>query len=217
MVSTVVEGEELGEALLASLRSEAAGVLGENVAQEIGAAVANGDLDTAAQLIAHAALGCATGLIGSGDCVSGASGAVIGEATALLYKEHITGWFADRMTDVQAGTLDAEQLIQDLEQMRKDGVDIARLFSGLTVGLAGGDVNVAAEAGANAAEHNGLSKLYGELVSFFSQGDRACRTQACLTVLGIVYAGAVIEGMTFQDEDPELCWDTQDDTRIRSI
>ena len=147
-VSTIVEGQELGDALLDSLRTEAAGVLGENVAQEIGAAVASGDLDTAGQLIAHGALGCATGAIAAGDCASGAAGAVIGEATALIYKEQIEGWLSD------AEAFELDQFLDQAGEMQQAGVDLAKLTSGLLVGLAGGDVDVAAGAGANAAEHN---------------------------------------------------------------
>ena len=147
-VSTIVEGQELGDALLDSLRTEAAGVLGENVAQEIGAAVASGDLDTAGQLIAHGALGCATGAIAAGDCASGAAGAVIGEATALIYKEQIEGWLSD------AEAFELDQFLDQAGEMQQAGVDLAKLISGLLVGVAGGDVDVAAGAGANAAEHN---------------------------------------------------------------
>ncbi|MEJ8561539.1 hypothetical protein QTO30_10155 [Yoonia sp. GPGPB17] len=53
----------------------------------IGNAAALGDLDRATQLIAHTALGCATGEIGSGDCSSGAIGAFAGELSALLYTD----------------------------------------------------------------------------------------------------------------------------------
>ena len=149
-VSTVVEGQDLGDALLGSLRSEAAAILGENVAQEIGAAVENGDMDTAGQLIAHAALGCVTGLIGSDDCASGAGGAVIGEAAALIYEQQIDGWLAD----AQDGTLSIDEITDQLDAMKDAGVDIARLASGFSVGMAGGNVDVASGAGANAAENN---------------------------------------------------------------
>ena len=149
-VSTLIEGEALVDALLSSLRAEAAGVLGENLAQEIGAAVDNGDLDTAGQLIAHAALGCATGLLAADDCPSAAAGAVIGEATALLYRQRIIKW----IEDAEAGTLSFGELFQQLDAMKAAGVDLARLASGLVVGVAGGQAELAAQAGANAAENN---------------------------------------------------------------
>ena len=102
-VSTVIEGEDLGAALLGSLRSEAAG-----------------------QLIAHAALGCATGLLGSDDCASGATGAVIGEATALIYQQQIDGWL-----EAETGTLSIDEITDQLEEMKASGVDLARLASAL--------------------------------------------------------------------------------------
>ena len=190
-VSTVVEGQDLGDALLGSLRSEAAAILGENVAQEIGAAVANGDLDTAGQLIAHAALGCVTGLIGSDDCASGAGGAVIGEAAALIYKEHLKDWYVDRVADIQDGTFDPQQLLQDLKQLQADGVDIARLVSGLSAGLAGLDVNVASQAGANSAANNVLDTPW-DVISLTLAADELNLALQERDTLLIILAGAAL-------------------------
>ena len=190
-VSTVIEGQDFGDALLGSLRSEAAGILGENVAQEIGAAVANGDLDTAGQLIAHTALGCATGLIGSGDCASGAGGAFMGEAAGLIYKEYLKDWYVDRVGDIEDGTLDPQQLLRDLQQMKADGVDIARLVSGLGAGLAGLDVNVASRAGGNAAANNALETPW-DVISLSLAADELNLALAERDTLLIILAGAAL-------------------------
>ena len=151
-VTSAVYGEDFGDAFVTSLRSKAAETLGEHVAGEIGKAVANGKMDTAGQMIAHAALGCAMGSIASDDCASGATGAVIGETVGLLYAEKIDEW----LQDAQTGTLKTDEVISQLEKMKKDGVDMAKLASGLAVALGGGDVNLAAMTGGNAAENNAL-------------------------------------------------------------
>ena len=151
-VTSAVYGEDFGDAFVTSLRSKAAETLGEHVAGEIGSAVKDGDMDTAGQMIAHAALGCAMGSIASDDCASGATGAVIGETVGLLYAEKIKEW----AQDTKNGTLDKEEVFSQLKKMKNDGVDIVKLASGFAVALGGGDVNLAAMTGGNAAENNAL-------------------------------------------------------------
>ena len=155
-VSTAIQGGEFGASFVAALRMEASDVLGENLAQEIGTAVEIGDLDTAGQLIAHAALGCAVGYIGSGECASGAAGGVIGETVGLITQSRIEAWVNERALDVLTEKISLDQLLEELNEMQSKGVDIAKLVSGLTVAVAGGDVDVAAQTGANAAENNAL-------------------------------------------------------------
>ena len=154
-VTSAVYGEDFGDAFVTSLRSKAAETLGEHVAGEIGTAVEDGDMDTAGQMIAHAALGCAMGSIASDDCASGAAGAVIGETVGLLYAEKIKEW----AQDAKNGTLDKEEVFSQLKKMKKDGVDMAKLASGFAVALGGGDVNLAAMTGGNAAENNSFNLI----------------------------------------------------------
>ena len=151
-VTSAVYGEDFGDAFVTSLRSKASEVLGEHVANGIGKAVANGKMDTAGQMIAHAALGCAMGSIASDDCASGTAGAVVGEAVGLLYKDNIDQW----LEDAENGTFEAGEIINQLEKMKADGVNMAKLASGFAVALGGGDVNLAAMTGGNAAENNAL-------------------------------------------------------------
>ena len=159
-VTTAVYGEDFGDAFVTSLRSKAAETLGEHFAEGIGSAVEDGDMDTAGQMIAHAALGCAMGSIASDDCASGATGAVIGETVGLLYAEKIKEW----AQDAKNGTLDKEEVFNLLEKMKDDGVNIAKLASGFAVALGGGDVNLAAMTGGNAAENNALELVLMYLI-----------------------------------------------------
>jgi len=146
-VSTAIEGGKLDKNLLDALRLEASSVLGKYVAQQIGEAAHNGDIDKVSQLIAHAALGCATGAIATGDCKAGAVGAVVGEITADLVSKSIDNALRNR-------DLTREEAIELVNDWRAKGVDLARVSAGLAAALAGGDVDTGANAGGNAAENN---------------------------------------------------------------
>jgi filamentous hemagglutinin len=146
-VSTAIEGGKLDDNLLGALRLEAAAVLSENVAQEIGKAYHTGEIDKVSQMIAHAALGCAAGAIAAGDCKSGAIGGVVGEVTAELIEKSIH----DTLTE---GDLTRDEAIVLVNNWRASGVDVARVAAGLAAALAGGDVDTGADAGGNAAENN---------------------------------------------------------------
>lgn len=117
-------------------------MIGEVGANEIGNAAKSGDINTAAQYIAHAALGCAVGAVGGGDCASGATGGVVGELTGDIYK-----------------TLTEDDLVDALasgkfEDWERKGVDLARLSSALVAFATGLDVDTAAGTGENAAKNN---------------------------------------------------------------
>ncbi len=155
-VSTAIQDGKLDENLISALRMEAASVIGENAAQEISIAVDDGNLNTAGQLIAHAALGCVVGAAASGDCGSGAAGGVVGETVGLITKARLANWLEKRVGDARSGEVSEEQLIQELNTYQDAGVDVARLVSGFAVAVAGGDVDTAALTGGNAAENNAL-------------------------------------------------------------
>lgn len=104
-------------------------------------------------MIAHAALGCATGAISGGDCVGGAAG---GEATALLMLEN---WTRSTLVQLKTGTLQEADLAADYAAFRSVGINVATLTGGLTALLVGGDVSTGAMTGGNAASNNALPVL----------------------------------------------------------
>lgn len=146
-VSTAIEGGKLDDKLLDAFRLEAASVLSENVAQEIGKAYHTGGIDKVSQMIAHAALGCAAGAIAAGDCKAGAIGGVVGEVTAELVEQSIYNALTER-------DLTRDEAVVLVNNWRASGVDVARVAAGLAAALAGGDVGAGADAGGNAAENN---------------------------------------------------------------
>ena len=162
-VETVIQGGDFGDNLMSALRLAAADMVGKVAAEEIGQAKFNGDIGTSAQLIAHAALGCATGAIQSGDCAGGAAGGVAGELVAQI---QLQAWVRDKLEQAESlrgQTLTAQEammiralLESDFERFRAKGVDVARLAGGLAAALAGGDVDTGANTGGNAAENNAI-------------------------------------------------------------
>ncbi len=99
-------------------------------------------LNPAGQQVLHALLGCASGAVqtGSQGCAAGAAGAVLGELAA--------GWFNPDGSKSAAETVAFANLVAGL-----GGALIARNGSDAA------SVNIAATAGANAAEHNYLSHV----------------------------------------------------------
>ena len=150
-VEATINGQPLGDALISALRQQAALVLGETLAEEIGAAVHEGGMQRLPQLIAHAAVGCLTGSVATGDCKGGAAGAVAGELTA----DAISAMIEDDLREAFArGTLSEAEAEHMVLEWRANGVNVARLAGGLAAALAGGDVDTGADAGGNAAENN---------------------------------------------------------------
>jgi len=160
-VDATLGGRDLDEALRANLLSAAASTIGAELAGEIGEAARNGDIDTVAQLAAHAALGCGMGAATGGDdgCASGAGGAVVGELVGMAVEAEVQEEL--KRAIASGGAFDGDALIQ----LRETGVDFARLASALAVAVAGGDAAVAADTGANAAENTALETVW-DLVSF---------------------------------------------------
>ncbi|WP_430511446.1 DUF637 domain-containing protein [Pannonibacter phragmitetus] len=150
-VEATINGQPLGDALISALRQQAALVLGETLAEEIGAAVHEGGMQRLPQLIAHAAVGCLTGSVATGDCKGGAAGAFAGELTA----DAISAMIEDDLREAFArGTLSEAEAEHMVLEWRESGVNVARLAGGLAAALAGGDVDTGADAGGNAAENN---------------------------------------------------------------
>lgn len=155
-VQTTVEGQPLDQSLISALRLAAADTLGTSVATEIGKAVHGGEIDTAAQLIAHAALGCATGTISAGDCAGGAVGAVSGEITAGLYfSEQQQQAFGEELANaISDGSLTKDKADALIKDWRNRGISIASLAGGLAAAMAGGTVDAGASAAGTAVENN---------------------------------------------------------------
>lgn len=168
--TTLVNGgsfDDFSDVFVQSLAQNAINTIGENLAREIGIAKYNGNINTAVQYVAHASVGCLTGTLttqlegGESElgCVSGAGGAVIGEFIAQQYKENLQGdleaWVG--LQTSEGYVVDEAAIMAQALEFKRQGVNLARLGAALTAFALGGDVNIAAETGANAAENNALS------------------------------------------------------------
>jgi len=160
-LSTAIEGGDLSDNLKQALRASVASALGEAAANEIGESYlkarkegGNNPLKYASHKIAHAALGCATGQIGSGDCESGALGGLVGAITAEAYDQQ-RDEFVEDLNELYKGEGKDQELVQaKVRKWTEMGVDVSKVAAGLVAAAAGKDVDVAANAGGNAAEHN---------------------------------------------------------------
>jgi filamentous hemagglutinin len=125
-------------------------------------------------------------------CFSGAGGAVIGEFVADQFKDHHQiaerqkateewlekiGISEENNTSYSDLTPEQKRIMKkeipanfitakDLDDLRKAGVDLAKLSAGLAAFVAKADVNIAADAGRNAAENNALPLVwYGAMLA----------------------------------------------------
>lgn len=150
VISTAINGGSLEQALGDAIKGAVLDTAAAQAAHGIGNLVKDGQLNAFTQAVAHAIAGCAVGAAradSSEDCAAGALGAAIGELAASAYGR------------------------------QPDTVAFASMISGLAVAIAGGDasqINLGAQAGANAAANNYLN--HPEAMRLRQLAD-ACKTQ----------------------------------------
>jgi filamentous hemagglutinin len=168
-VQTIANGgdvDDFGDGFVQALAQAAINRLGEELANEIGVAKHNDQIDTALQFVAHAGVGCLTGTLttkvsgGSSNlgCYSGAGGAVVGEAIGQAYEAALEGDLKEWMREqtAEGNIINQDAVMAQAYAFKAQGVDMAKLSAALTAFVLGGDVNIAASTGANAAENNAL-------------------------------------------------------------
>jgi filamentous hemagglutinin len=156
------DSDDFFNAFGAALASDAVVRIGKHYANAIGDAKKNGQIETATQYIAHAALGCAYGAaqtaITSGNsagvsdgCASGAGGAVVGEAVAQYVRNDFFDAAGElrKNKDVSLAELDALY-----QKYKAQGVVFAKLGAGLAALAFDGDISIATSTGENAAKNN---------------------------------------------------------------
>jgi hypothetical protein len=75
----------------------------------------------ASALIAHAALGCASGAVASGDCASGAVGGVAGEIVGTITEARIEAWLGETLSAAQNGTADIGAIYGEINRIQCGG------------------------------------------------------------------------------------------------
>ena len=176
-VQTALQGGNLGDNLVANLKTAGIAAVGAEAAGFIGQAYDHGNIDYATRLVAQAAVGCGMGAA-SGNCASGAGGAVIGEVAGDLYLQ------------MQDAIRDPKNHKLDIAQLKQDGVNMARLVGGLTALVAGGDVTTAVQTAGNAAEQNAFRLVTLTLKAANKLG-QIYRTTGKLTVQNLKDTGMV--------------------------
>jgi len=177
-VSVVANGGSISDfkdQFVQAMAHSAISKIGEELAKEIGAAKDSGNINTALQYVAHAGVGCLTGtattLLSDGEtslgCTSGAGGAIVGEAIGQLYQstleEDLNQWLEEEIA--KGENISRADITKKAYEFKQRGVDLARLGAAMTAFTLGGDVDIAAATGANAAENNALFTITALLVA----------------------------------------------------
>jgi len=170
--------------------------VGAQGAIAIGAAVGSNDMNKAFQLLAHAALGCAIGTATTGTrdggkgCVGGAVGGVTGELMADFLRNQLLAGNLEFLTSSTLN-INGEQVI----------INGGKLAGAMGAFLVGGDVNVGAATGANAAEYNSLT-MVRTLVTLGRALIALSNSPAGITLNGVLSAmGALDDVQTLLKED----------------
>ncbi|MDO8344104.1 MAG: DUF637 domain-containing protein [Cellvibrio sp.] len=172
-ISMAVNGgnsDTFKQMFIQAVAMDAINFVGEKLANKIGDAAKlpkDQRISVGAKYISHAALGCMTGALTSQlndadkklGCASGAGGAVIGEYVGSLYAnkldEEMKEWIDESIKeDGERPSFTQQQ--EKFDYFKAKGVDMARLAAALTAFASGGDVNIAANSGQNAAQNNAL-------------------------------------------------------------
>ena len=145
----------------------------QEVKNKDGTTTTKRQISESAQLASHFATGCLIGeLRAKGGCGSGAFGALIGEAVALSYKGKVDSIETAITDEYDSAIKENRPVNSELINQHTEALDsikasqiinIAKLASAIAVGAAGGDVDIAADAGGNAAEHNGLGDIFEKI------------------------------------------------------
>ena len=169
-VQTALRGGNLGDNLVASLKTagiaavgaELSGVIGDEYRQ----AARDGidPLEYGLQKVVHAALGCGMAAAGGGHCGAGAAaGAVSAVTTDALYNSAAKK-AAELNRLALGGKATTADALRTMVQWEQDGVDLGRLAGPLGALVAGGreavDINMGAEIGGNVAAHNFLETVW---------------------------------------------------------
>lgn len=141
VINHAVYGGDLQQQLEQSLKSALIDTGAAQSANWIGDQKEKNNLNYVTHKLAHAIAGCAAGAAKAGDCSSGALGAVVGEISAELYSSDST----------------AGMTPEQIDKMKTDTINFARIMASVAEAVTGGNaasINIAASAGANAAENN---------------------------------------------------------------
>ncbi|UOO83192.1 S-layer family protein [Uruburuella testudinis] len=140
VISTTINGGSLGD----SLESAIIAALVQTAHGAAASKIKGLNQHYVAHKIAHAVAGCAAAAANKDKCQDGAIGAVVGE----IVGEHLT-----KNTDFSSMTL------EQVEQETKKITAYAKLVAGTTAGIAGGNVNVAAQSAQTAVENNAIKAV----------------------------------------------------------
>lgn len=163
-----------------TLVTNAINTIGQKLANNIATA---DSLDKAAQYISNAALGCLTENLtaklseqdAKDACLSGAGGAVIAVGLADILEQKTKNLITTTVSEGQVSQSSAE-LSATLSFLNDNRVDISRLFAGLVVFAAHGDVNAASNGAGviGAAQEQRIMRTVGVGRTILAMGMAGC-------------------------------------------
>ncbi|WP_240664214.1 DUF637 domain-containing protein, partial [Neisseria meningitidis] len=181
-VHTAINGgslkDNLGDAALGAIVSTVHGEVASKIKFNLSE-------DYIAHKIAHAVAGCAAAAANKGKCQDGAIGAVVGE---------IVGEALVKNTDFSGMTA------SEIEKAKANITAYAKLVAGATVGVTGGNVDVAANASETAVKNNALDIIWdignlvwdgGKWIYAKSIGDKQMAREAAID-FGVDAAAAAV-------------------------
>ncbi len=164
-----IDGRSPGEAITGALLGALAQGIGAEIAGEIGEAyteAAENGIDPfefALHKALHAGLGCGLAAAGGGDCASGAVGGAAGAVFTDIFFDP-SDEVAELAGEVAAGRLTNDEMLEQLGEWQRLGVDMTQLAGALAVfaltAETGGDVADGGNTAANVAENNALETVW---------------------------------------------------------
>ena len=181
LINTAVSGGSLKDSLEANILA----ALVNTAHGEAASKIKGLDQHYIAHKIAHAVAGCAAAAANKGKCQDGAIGAVVGE---------IVGEALVKNTDFSGMTA------SEIEKAKANITAYAKLVAGATVGVTGGNVDVAANASETAVKNNALDIIWdignlvwdgGKWIYAKSIGDKQMAREAAID-FGVDAAAAAV-------------------------
>lgn len=182
-VNSGMTGEDFFKKLGPAYRQAAIDALGAVAANKIGNAYkeylkdgSNTSLAYVSHKFAHAVLGCGIGEISDQNCEAGATGAVVGEITAEYQRNKIDEFITEFHNNPELFNNDPVAADKVIQQMKRDGINLAKLNAALlalSLGFDADEVSTAAHTGGNAAEHNALHFIIPAIYILYRAVDAA--------------------------------------------
>ncbi len=151
LINAGIDGTDAWTAVAGALRTSAARTLGSIGNSTIAMGVAKGDVGAITQVLASAGVGCASGVVASGDCGSGALGGSIGGLANVIKQHNMEEWLRENSEAARRGELDIRAVEAEIVAMAASGTEMTKMGAALVAATIGADINTSAQAAGSAS------------------------------------------------------------------